>query len=140
MSRGYLRSVFGHKLLVFHQTLIRISKSVLSQNLMLFSLFQTTCSTAQKASPRRFSASTSPPWKGTQPTSSEQSFELCGCQTQVPRGMNSGLSSTRCVKVPFPCPSTEIKRQSSQSRQHRVNVCLFWNVIVLPDKSRTYLT
>lgn len=74
-----------------------------------FSLFQMICPTAQKASPPRFSASTSPPWKGTRPTSSEQSFGLWGCQTQAPRGMNSVLSSTRCVKVPFPCPSTKIR-------------------------------
>lgn len=94
---------------------------------ILFSPFQMICSIAQKASPLRFSASTSPPWRGTQPTSSEQSFELWGCQTQAPRGMNSGLSSTRCVKIQYPCPFTNIKGKalyaktlldSSLSRMH----------------------
>lgn len=74
--------------------------------------FQMNCSTVQKASPQRFSASTSLPWKGIRPTSSEQSSALCGYQTRVPRGMNSGLSSTRCVKVPFPCPFTKIRGEN----------------------------
>lgn len=72
------------------------------------SVFQMICPTAQKASPLKFSASMSPPWKGTPPTSSERSFELWGFRTPAPRGTNSELSSTRCVKVPFPCPSTQI--------------------------------
>lgn len=101
---------------------------VLSQNLFRFFLFQTICSTAQKASPQRFSASMSPPWKGTRPTSSEQSFELWGCQTQAPRGMNSGLSSTRCVKVPFPCLSTKI-RGKAHSQGNTELPSLFFNVI-----------
>lgn len=79
--------------------------SVLSLNCFWFFIFQMICSTVQKASPQRFSASTSPPWRGTRPIFSEQSFELCGSQTPAPRGTNSGLSSTRCVKVPFPCPT-----------------------------------
>lgn len=106
----------------------RISKLVLSPNFIWLSLFQTTCSTAQKASPPRFSASTCRPWKGTRPTFSEQSFELWGCQTQVPRGMNSGLSSTRCVKVPFPCPSIKIKGKA-HSRDNKELQSLPLNVI-----------
>lgn len=103
---------------------------VLSQNLFLFFLFQIIWSTAQKASPQRFSASTSPPWKGTQPTSSEQSFEPWGCQIQKPRGMSSELSSTRCVKVPFPCPSTEI-RGKAHNQGNKELQSLFFNIILV---------
>lgn len=123
----------GHQLLFIVQALTRIYKPDLSHTpYNLFSLFQTIFFTAQKASPLRFFASTSLPWKGTLPTSSEQSFELWGCQTQAPRGTNSGSSSTRCVKVPFPCPSTKIKGQA-QYRQQGASKSIFpemWSLLL----------
>lgn len=87
--------------------------------LFLVFLSQMICSTVQKASPQRFSASTCLPWRGTQRTSSEQNFAPCECQTQMPRGTNSELSSTRCVKVPFPCPFTQMRWKSSGEELQR---------------------
>ena len=94
------------------------------------------CSTASKASPLRFSASTSPPWKGTQPTSSERSFEPWGCQTPPPRGMSSGLSSTRCVKIQFPRPPAKIKRKKLTVKS--CNLCMQKTLLDSGSVKNTY--
>lgn len=105
--------------------------------LFLIFLFQMICSTVQKASPQRFSASTCLPWRGTQRTSSEQNFAPCGCQTQMPRGTNSELSSTRCVKVPFPCPFTEMRwKLSGEEPQRSIREHIQKNDRVLLRSSR----
>lgn len=116
IQKVQIRALLKHAALVFQQ-LVRPACS-LSKIPLQFSLFQTIWSTVQKASPQRFSASTSLPWRETRPTSSEQSFGLWGCQTPAPRGLNNGLSSTRCVKVPFPCPSTKIRLKATRSFQN----------------------
>lgn len=57
--------------------------------------------TARRVSPPECSASTFPPWRRTQPTYSEPSFEPSGSPTTAPRETSRGLSSTRCVNWPF---------------------------------------